>query len=169
MNRIAALAVLLAATAPSAAQEPAGWSLTPGGVGPVRIGMTREEVTRLLGPLEGDQVTEGCIEAQPVRGGLPDTWFMFEEGRLTRISIGEASPLRTPRGIGVGATEAQVRRAYGSRLRTERHEYQDPPARYLTFWLRPDVRGVRFETDESRRVRTIHAGGPSIQYVEGCL
>lgn len=163
-------ALLACAITLAAASEPdPSWRLTPEGLGPVRIGMTRAQVTTLVGaPLEGEEFTEGCIEMQATRGWT-HVWFMFEEGRLTRLSVGGETPIRTPRGIGPGDTEEAVRRAYGSGLIAEPHEYQDPPARYLTFWTQPDRRGVRFETNERGRVDTIHAGGPSIQYVEGCL
>jgi len=158
----------IAALAALAPAQAGGAPLTPDGLGAVRIGMTRAQVIRIVGPLEGEELTPGCIEMEPARGWT-HTWFMFEEGRLTRISIGESNRIRTPRGIGIGSTETQVRRAYGRGLRSEPHTYQEPPARYFTFWTRPGARGVRFETDATRRVRTIHAGGPSIEYVEGCL
>lgn len=162
---VAAAAVLLAGAAPSR-----GWRLTPEGLGPVRIGMSRAEVTRIVGaPLEGEELTEGCIEMQPTRGWR-GIYFMLEEGRLTRISLsGRESGIATPRGIAVGASEAEVRRAYGRGLQGEEHTYQDAPARYFTYWTVPGRRGVRFETNAQRRVEIIHAGEPSIQYVEGCL
>jgi hypothetical protein len=164
----AAGALLLGAAAPPA--ERAGWRLTPDGLGPLRIGMSRAQVQRIAGaPLLGEEYTEGCIEMQAERG-WDGIWFMFEEGRLTRISLGgPESGIATPRGIAVGATEAEVRRAYGASLESEEHTYQEAPALYLTHWTVPDRRGVRFETNGERRVETIHAGGPSIRYVEGCL
>ena len=165
---IAAAAALLAAAAP-AAQDLSAWRITPDGLGPIRIGMSRAQVTRIVGaPLEGEEFTEGCIEMQAARGWRGVT-FMFEEGRLTRISTGGPTGIRTPRGIVAGASEADVRRAYGPGLQREEHTYQDAPAAYLTYWTVPGRRGVRFETDTARRVDTIHAGGPSIAYVEGCL
>jgi hypothetical protein len=166
---VAAAAALLAGAAP-AAQDRSAWRITPDGMGPLRIGMTRAQVTRIVGaPLEGEELTEGCIEMQPARGWA-GIFFMFEEGRLSRISLsGRESGIATPRGISVGASEAEVRRAYGRGLQSEEHTYQEAPARYLTFWTVRDRRGVRFETNGRQRVETIHAGGPSIAYVEGCL
>lgn len=161
---LAAWFALGAAAAPAPA-----WRLTPNGLGPVRIGMTRAQVTRLVGArLEGETLTPGCVETQAVRGWT-GIGFMFEAGRLTRISVGDGARVVTPRGIGVGGGEDAVRRAYGSTLAVEPHKYDDAPARYLTYWTVPRRRGVRFETDAHRRVVTIHAGGPSIEYVEGCL
>ena len=170
MRRVggAALAVMLATASP-AAPRASDWRITPDGLGPVRIGMTRAEVTRAVGsPLRGEELTEGCIEMEAARG-WPGTSFMFEDGRVTRISIHSGSRARTPRGIAIGAGEAEVQRAYGSRLEREVHTYVGRPALYLTYWTVPERKGVRFETNERRRVETIHAGGASIAYIEGCL
>jgi len=151
------------------AVAPAAWHLTPDGYGPARIGMTRAEVSAALAaPLEGEALEDenSCIEM--TAPGHPDLLFMFTDRRLSRISAVRESRVTTPRGIGVGASEAEVRRAYGPRLRSEPHHYDGLPARYLTYWTRPRTRGVRFETGPDRRVSTIHAGADTIQYIEGC-
>ncbi len=80
---------------------------------------------------------------------------MFEDRRLTRISAGGHSRVRTPSGIRVGATAAQVRRAYGRKLQAEPHKYLAKAAEYLTYWTVPAKRGVVFETGENRRVQRI--------------
>ena len=166
---IAAILIVGAEPAPGQASRPSrqGWRLTPNGFGPVRIGMTHDQAEHALGaPLEGEEVSEGCAEMGAA--GLEDMNFMFQEGRLTRISVWDPSGVTTPRGIGVGATEAEVRQAYGSGLDIAPHFYRGLPAKYLTFWLRPGRSGVRFETNEAGRVVAIHAGTDSIEYVEGC-
>ena len=169
MIRTAILLLALAASTAAAASQPQ-WRLTVDGLGAVRIGMTRRQVesalhTRLKGePIEDEKA---CVEMVPV-GRDRGLWFMFEEYKLTRISIGEPSRVTTPRGIGIGATADRVKRAYGRGLKAEPHKYEDRPAEYLTYWTVPEKRGVRFETDGKRRVQTIHAGTSSIQYVEGC-
>ena len=143
--------------------------LTPDGWGKVRIGMTQAEVVRALGNrLRGEPIEDENLCVEKVSPRHRDVWFMFVEGRLSRISIGEASRIRTPRGIGAGSTAAAVRKAYGRGLTITGHKYVERPAEYLTYWTVPRKRGMRFETDRSRRVQTIHAGGPSIEYVEGC-
>jgi hypothetical protein len=167
---LAIIAPFLAINA-SAQSRGSAWSagpLTPDGIGLIRIGMTRQQVTRVIGAgLEAEELSEGCVEARP--RGNRGIFFMFQDNRLTRISIGAPSRITTPRGIGIGSTEAQAHRAYGSGLQIEPHYYDDAPARYLTFWTQRGQRGVRFETDTSRRVQTIHAGTEAIEYVEGCL
>ena len=143
--------------------------LTPDGWGKVRIGMTQAEVARALGArLEGEPIEDENVCVEKISPAQPDMWFMFEEGKLTRISVGEKSKVTTPRGVGIGATAARVRRNYPKGLHAEPHHYLDLPGEYLTYWTVPKKRGVRFETDLKRRVATIHAGADSIQYVEGC-
>lgn len=144
--------------------------LTPDGWGAARIGMTRQQVERALHiRLKGEPIDseQACVEVQPV-GRDQGIWFMFQNYKLTRISIGDPSGVTTPRGIGIGATAAEVRRAYGKKLRAEPHHYEGLPSEYLTYWVRPETRGVRFETNSKRRVQTIHAGNGTIQLVEGC-
>ncbi len=159
--------LLLIAAAPAPSQP---WNLTPDGLGPVRIGMSRAQVEKALHvKLEGEPLDDeqSCIEMVPA-GPDQGLWFMFKEFRLARISIGDPSKLTTPRGIGVGASADQVHHAYRHGLKAEDHYYEGRPAEYLTFWTAPGRRGVRFETDSKRRVQTIHAGTESIQLVEGC-
>lgn len=153
----------------AAAAAPGTLILTPDGLGPVRIGMTQQQVIAVLGgTLEGAAIDSDDICVEKESSALSGVGFMFEDGRLTRISLGEGTDITTPRGIGVGAAAIAVRYAYRGKLKSEPNTYLDKPAEYLTYWTVPGKRGVRFEVDEKRKVYVIHAGGPSIRYVEGC-
>jgi hypothetical protein len=168
MIRPAILLAGLLAVSADAAPAPR-WQLTVDGVGPVKIGMTQARVSKLLKTkLTGQPVEdeETCVEKGTAK--YPGLFFMFEGGKVTRISLSEPSKIRTQRGIGIGATAAEVRRAYPKGLAAEVHEYVGAPGEYLTFWTVRNKRGIRFETDEKRRVQVIHAGTGSIQYIEGC-
>jgi hypothetical protein len=163
------LAILLAALASAAAAPQQRSPLTVDGWGGVRIGMTQAEVAKALNTrLTGEAIDDEnvCVEKQAK--GLPAMRFMFEDRRLTRISIAEGSGITTPRGIGPGATATAVRKAYGAKPKAEAHTYEDKPAEYLTYWTVPNKRGIRFETSTDRKVYVIHAGTDSIQYIEGC-
>ena len=165
-----AVALALALAVPQAAPT-YDWKLTPAGWGPVRIGMSRTQVEKALKlQLEGEAFdNEGqCVELYSSNERLNGLYFMFLDGKLSRVSAGEKSTIKTPRGVGVGATADAVRTAYGEKLQAEPHHYLDLPAEYLTFWLKSAKSGVRFETDGQRRVETIHAGNDSIQLIEGC-
>jgi hypothetical protein len=164
----AAAAVFLIAAAPVPAYK---WKLTPSGWGPVKIGMTESQVQKALKTeLEGDFFPDerSCRELVGTDSALTGLFFMFEDDKLTRITATEPSAIATPRGMHVGSTIDEVRKAYGAALITEPHKYEAPPAEYLTFWLKPEKSGVRFETDLNGKVEAIHAGTSSIQYVEGC-
>ncbi|HKX91088.1 MAG TPA: hypothetical protein VJM15_01485 [Sphingomicrobium sp.] len=164
-SALLAAMLLLAAASPGALPP-----LTVDGWGKIRIGMTEPEVDAALGAkLSGEPVEPDIACVEKGTETLPGFTFMFEEGRLTRISLDSDSKVATPRGIAAGATEEAVRKAYARGLTSEPHTYADPPAEYLTYWTVSGRKGVRFETDEQRIVRTIHAGGASIEYVEGCL
>ena len=165
-----AVGLALALAAPQAAPT-YDWKLTPAGWGPVRIGMNRDQVAKALKTeLQGDAFdNEGsCIELFPTSEALKGTYFMFLDGKLSRISVADAGKIATPRDIHVGSTADEVRTAYGQKLAAEEHEYLGQPAEYLTYWLKPKARGVRFETDAERKVQIIHAGNDSIQLIEGC-
>ncbi|TAJ73271.1 MAG: hypothetical protein EPO51_06445 [Phenylobacterium sp.] len=164
---LSALIAGLVAGAPAAVPP-----LTPDGWGELRIGMAEAEAVRkfrLIVPGDDDGVSsEACRELAFPEGG-PRLVAMAENGRITRISTFEDGPLRTDRGFGVGSREGDIRKAYGRTLRVETHKYDEEPAHYLTAWTVAGRRGVRFETDRKGVVHTVHVGGPSIEYVEGCL
>lgn len=167
------LALLAFAASHAWAQlAPARWHVTPAGFGPVRIGMTQSQVKDALGsdllsePVAGE-ISLDCVETSP--RGWAGLEFMFENGRMTRMTIRDPSRLTTPRGIGAGTSELEVRRAYSPTLKTEPHHYENSPAKYLTYWTSRNLRGVRFEIGSTGRVEVIHAGSSSIEYVEGCL
>jgi hypothetical protein len=155
--------------------------LTPDGIGPLKIGMTKDEVIAAAGDTRSPNAAGipggGCTEFQPQRA--PDgLWVMIEGGKLTRITIGEMSTLKTDKGLGLGDTADAVKTAYGAEAKASPHKYQDAPAEYITWWkggprTEPYVqdetaRGLVYEIDGTGKVGAIHAGGPSIQYVEGC-
>lgn len=164
-----AIALLVLIAGPAGAAEPP--RLTPDGWGALRIGMGEREAVRRFGlrnvDPEGEVTGPECRQYHvPSR---PQLDVMTEDGRVTRISLYRKGAIRTDRGLAVGSTEAEVRKAYGAALTTEPHHYEEAPARYLTWRPAAGKPGIRFETDARRRVTAIHAGGASIAYVEGCL
>lgn len=167
---------------PATGTDSAALTLTPEGYGPLRIGMTRAEVEAALGPDSHPEAVGGpepdvCDIFTPSRAP-EELSVMVEDGILTRVSVSDDSTVVTDRGFGVGATAQAIKAAYGDAVSVEGHRYVEG-GEYLTVWTggRPTVpfvqdaaaRGVRFETNEQDVVTTIHAGGPSIQYVEDCL
>lgn len=158
------------------AAEPREAALTPQGWGPIRIGMTSEQLALAVGALDDTGDFGECVEGRPANG--PEHLLvMTEQGVVTRVSAIRDSELRTDAGFGIGDTAAEIKAALGDQARVEPHKYEGPPAEYITVWSgeAPDgyvqnsaARGVVYEIGGEGTVQAIHAGGPSIQYVEGC-
>ena len=166
------------ATAPDAA---AAEVLTPQGYGPLKIGMTQAEVDAAVGPPPANAAEaepSECRQYHPPRApeGL---LVMTEKGVLTRLTVTRGSSVKTADGVGVGYDGEQLKTSYGAAARFSPHKYVEAPAGYLTTWPEanhllgsyvadPAARGLVFEVGQDGKVAFIHAGGPSIQYVEGC-
>lgn len=171
-----------AAEAPPASTPAPSDVLTADGWGPLKIGMTLAEVTAALGPdanpnAVGGPDPESCDQFRPQRA--PEgVLLMMLQGKLSRISLVEMSSIKTDKGLGLGDTADAIKAAYGDQAKATPHKYQGKPAEYVTWWKggprsEPYVedesaRGVVYEIDGAGKAGAIHAGGPSIQYVEGC-
>lgn len=167
-----------AAPAAAADSAPSGvTALTADGWGPLRIGMTREAVVAAAGEdanpeAVGGPEPEQCDLFRPTRA--PEGMIvMIEQGRLTRITLVDGASVETDRGFGVGDPASAIRAAYGAEATTSPHKYVAAPAEYITTWATAppaaEPRGIRYEIGADGRVTHVHAGGPSIEYVEGCL
>ena len=99
----------------------------------------------------------------------PGVYAIAEGGLVRRISAGQRSTIKLAEGLGVGATEAEVKKWFPS-FRVEPHNYEAAPAKYLTA---PNAPGgdsaLRFEIGTDGMVSLIHVGTmPVLAYVEGC-
>jgi hypothetical protein len=142
----------------------------------LRIGMTRAELVAAMGEDANPDAVGGadpaqCDQFRPQRApeGL---LVMVEQGRLTRISLREPATIETEGGLSVGDSASAVTAHFGSRAVSGPHKYSAAPAGYITVWTvappAPEAKGIVYEIGTDGRVQHIHAGGPSIQYVEGC-
>ena len=146
-------------------------ALTTDGLGPVRIGMSVaavEAATKRKLAIEYPNSLE-CVEGVRADGQADHIGYLFENGRLARISVTRGATSTdnvTVKGLGIGASESDVRAVFKDII-SEPHQYDDQ-GRYLT--TRPIAgRAYRFEMHLGR-IGEIHAGQfSSVQYVEGCL
>jgi hypothetical protein len=159
------LAVLLAATSGRLVR----WSLSYGGYGPIRIGMTVAEAQRASGAtLIEDELPPGakreasCFYVSNPKK-LPGLRFMISDGKLARIDAG--SPIAAPGGGREGMTEEQIKRLYPG-IRIEDHHDVDGGL-YL---IQANGRfNLLFETD-GKVVLGFRVGLPDpVSWVEGCL
>jgi len=182
--RMRAVAALTAATvALTAAVATAGGAsgraaastdltLTPLGIGPLRVGMTVEQARRASGRrivLDGAEFGTGGCRYAAVRSLR--VYLMLLSGRIARIDVARGSPVHALGGIRRGDTEADVRAAFGPKVVETQHAYV-PGGSYLTVGWRTGAyarRGIRFETNEKGTVTDIYAGRHDpIRYIEGC-
>jgi hypothetical protein len=96
---------------------------------------------------------------------------MLEGGLVTRLSVEYTaegpSPIKTAEGIGLGASEDEVKAAYGGKLRVQPNRY-DPTWHYLVVDSPDRKSAVIFETN-GKKVTSMRAGNyPSVAYTEGC-
>lgn len=158
-------------------------SITAEGWNTLRVGMTRAEVTAAVGATATPGAVGGpdpaaCDLFHPANA--PEGMLvMIQQDVLTSIILRNNSVLRTDRGFGVGSTAAEIKTAYGASAVSEPHKYVEG-AEYITIWSAggptaaapfvedPNARGIRYETNAQGVVTAVHAGGPSIQNVEGC-
>ncbi len=166
-----------AAVRDSTPTSPAATTLTAEGWGPVRIGMSRAQIVAAAGAdanpnAVGGPDPESCDHFRPK--STPEGFLvMVERDTLTRITMSRNTSVKTDAGFAVGDSAAAIERHYGTRAEVTPHKYVEAPARYITIWMRgrppaASARGIRYEIGNDGRVVHIHAGGPSIRYVEGC-
>jgi len=165
-----------ASAVPAGEPAPDALSLTPDGWGPLRIGMSRADVIAAAGAdarpdAVGGPDPEQCDEFRP-RNAPDGILVMIERGVLTRISVMRDSTISSPTGVRIGDRGTDVEAAYGARAQVSPHKYAAAPARYVTTWRAPEpgaaMRGIRYEINTDGKVSFLRAGGPSIEYVEGC-
>lgn len=147
--------------------------LTIDGIGPVKIGMTIAEASRAAGVSivsRGDSGNPSCTYFRP-QGEPQELGFMVTEGRISRIDVFKNRRIKTPSGLGIGSTEAEIKARFPGQIEVTNHEYVQG-GHYLTFVPRDaaDRRyRIVFETDASSRVTQFRAGKPSeVSWVEGC-
>ena len=148
-------------------------ALTVEGYGDMRIGMPIAEARQVSGqafdnPALEEDIPGACSEQEYTTANGDKLWLMFEGDVITRITASAETPnTRTAQNVGVGSTDAEVRTAYQNVIEEGAH-YNAPPAHNLLIWTTPDQSGLLFEVNEQGIVTAVHAGGPSIRYMEGC-
>lgn len=165
-RRLAAAA--LALSCGGLASGAATWCLGLGAIGPVRTGMTTEQVLPLAD-------WSGLARREPAG----DCWYLRYQGagsdfdlmiigdRVVRIELRKDSKLRTIGGARIGSTEAELRQLYGARLDVQPHKY-DPQGHTITYRSSDGGFGLRFETSGGK-VTAIQSGPwEHLHYVEGC-
>lgn len=164
----AATTVALVPAAASAAPITTSSRITQNGLGSMRLNMTIAQAQQRTGQRIDYQSFDprndvcGMGRLFPLSLGVT---ILATDGRIRVINVAEPG-ISTRAGIEVGDRARALRRAYGSRLRSQPNKY-DPKAR--DYEVRFGHRKLVFYADAKRVIRQI-AGGrqPEVDYVEGC-
>lgn len=144
------------------------WRLQTDGFGPIRVGMTANEVkrsVRFVFDLD-DAANESCYYLHSKKY-LPGVGIMLERGRVARIDINERR-YASVRGVRVGDTHKSVVSKYGADLTDTPEHYEGPIWRDLTALSKSKKLGIRYVTD-GKHVKGFTGGtAQAIGYVEGC-
>ena len=164
---IVLLAIITLGSDPSMANE--GWTAQFDRVGPLRVGMSLDDLSRVLHQrfqVPDDPRERACVYVSATRPkGIS---LMIVDGRLARIDV-TSRDIPTIEGARVGDLEERVKHLYGSRLNVTPHHYTAPDGHYLTIPSEGGRFGMRFETYQGR-VSMFYIGKfPEIEFVEQCL
>jgi hypothetical protein len=161
---VAGLATLLLATPTVGGTRQVPEVVTLDGAGTVRPRMTMTEVERRLGVRLRSERFGPCTMAF-FGSGIPPRYAIFWRGRLG--SLWFEGRIRTDRGIRLGSTFAELRRAYPRAL-VRRDHYVRAARNVFVRRTQPPHWRLRFDVSPQGRVTRIAHGNWTIFLVEGC-
>jgi len=149
-------------------------TVTTGGLGPVRIGMTVAEATKAAGRVVVAP-TAAAVSASPgcafaAVDGMPGIGLMLNDGLIGRVDI-NAGSTSTSSGAHIGSTEQEIKALFPGIITVTDHAYVEG-GHYLT--LTPTAEALKdfrvvFETD-GQAVTSYRAGKtPQVEWIEGCV
>ena len=182
-SRSAAMLVygLIGELAPAVQADPPQPAIvTVDGMGWLQIGMSESDLLKHFDPAPSNEARgkwwRQChLWRSQSWSGLS---VIIEDGVLARLAIRRAEgrgaeqalALKTEERIGLGATAAELRAAYGEMRQEARREGGVDRVSTDLYYLPRGLagRGLRFSLDASARVNAIYAGGPQIGYGDNC-
>lgn len=158
------------ATSMSMTVPDSAWVVTPHGIGPLRIGMTRGQVEAVLGalvPAPGDSGWRQCAVVSPA--GLPGgVRLMVEGGTIARVDV-DSERVATAAGARIGDSAGHILDLYTNRVATAPLKYGSGHTLTVTPAEPADTAfRLVFETDGQRVTRYRAGRLPAVAYVEGC-
>ena len=153
------------------------------GFGPVKIGMTPQQASELIGmPLlrHNNVEHDGCYYVYP-SGDYSSMGYMVQDGQIVRIDVRDQE-IKTLSGLSVGSKEDEIQSKFKSKVRIREHPY-GRGAHYVSVKVDGGNR-LLFETHAQKRIEALDGqilfddyrissfriGKPStVSLIEGCL
>jgi hypothetical protein len=145
------------------------WTVTPSGIGPIRVGMTVDDLRRVAGDVAVPAGSAaGCAYVRPPLVP-PGVSVMIAKGQVTRIDVDSAG-VRSDAAVAVGDSVDRVTSAYPGRVTIAPHKYVQG-GQYLT--VRPSspqdsTLRIVFEAEGGRVTRFRSGRVPEVEWVERC-
>ncbi|MGH6933064.1 MAG: hypothetical protein ACREEE_11595 [Dongiaceae bacterium] len=146
--------------------------LTDWSLGPVRIGMTVDQIENAVGALDSQDIEtfpedSACYYIWQ-RDGPDGVSFMIVDGVLARIEISNPD-MKTERGSKVGDSEADIMATYDNNVIVETRPYSGEPDHYLIVDSPGRIYSTLFETSNGK-VEYFRAGQyDPVRWIEGCF
>lgn len=145
------------------------WVVTPRGIGPLRVGMTRGEVEAVVGtlvPAPGAGGWRQCAVIAPA--GLPaGVHLMVEGGTVARVDV-DSGRVSTAEGARIGDTESHIRDLYKAAVAMPLKYGSGHTLTVLPTAAVDSAFRLVFETDGQRVTRYRAGRRPAVEYVEDC-
>ena len=147
------------------------------GIGPIRVGMTVDEASRVAGVRlvnRGGGRDEYLCSYFDLQAGPKGISFMVTKGRIARVDNFSNKRITTIKGAKIGDTEEQIISLYPGQIQVTRHPYSSRPpynGKYLTFVPRDAADKnyrIIFETSKNRVERFRSGQIPEVEAIEGC-
>lgn len=145
-----------------------GWTVTPSGIGAIRVGMSMDDLRRVAGNFNPPKAAAECSYVRPAMAP-PGVLVMLARGRVARIDV-DSVGVRSDAEIAVGDSSSRVTAAYAGRVAATPHKYIQG-GQYLTVRAAsPADSALRivFETDSGRVTRFRSGRVPEVEWVERC-
>jgi len=155
-------------TTPASGATTSAWTVTPSGIGPIRVGMTVEDLKRVGGDVNVPAGNADCAYVRPPSAPAGVS-VMLAHGEVTRIDV-ESSGVQSDAGIVVGDSASRVSQVYAGRVTTTPHKYVQG-GQYLTVRsTSPQDSAFRivFEIEAGRVTRFRSGRLPEVAWVERC-
>jgi hypothetical protein len=140
------------------------------GIGPVKVGMTVTQASRIIGHRLVPGVQGRCSSFKP-QNDTDNISFVVVGNHIARVDIEEGSRVKTLKGAGIGNTEAQIKSLYPGQIKVtpSKNGYNGHLLTLIPNESHERDYRIVFETDGDSVIRYSVGKLPEIKFVGSCL